>query len=350
MFAFQTPGLFKSQANTIYAQLVSANIFTGALTASSQLLLPGVITASITADQNDYAPTGIANASRIRISSDQDSRVITGLSGGAEGRVIVIENTGSYIINFPFQSSSSAAANRFNTHSSLTITMAPGDLFTLIWNTTSNCWHLKDYGNSPTFSSVTTTLAYPGSPANGDLGYDTVTLATRTKTPIGDASLVREWNKNQSASSAIANTTVKTDFSVTTTIPANSLSAGTTISYRKTFLYSNTATPTLELWEVIGSTNILDTTAITTASGVTSQIIIMDVSGLVTAIGAAGSITWTVRLTMWSAIATITKDQAFFTTTASQDTTGALIIKSQAQWSAASASNTIVQEPFVVRS
>ena len=40
----------------------------------------------ITANQNDYNPTGVATASVLQLSSDA-SRTVTGLAGGAEGRV-----------------------------------------------------------------------------------------------------------------------------------------------------------------------------------------------------------------------------------------------------------------------
>lgn len=77
------------------------------------LALTGVISPSqITSNQNDYNPTGIASASILNLSSDA-SRSVSGLAGGAEGRVIGILNTGSQTVTLLNESASSTAANRF---------------------------------------------------------------------------------------------------------------------------------------------------------------------------------------------------------------------------------------------
>ncbi len=66
----------------------------------------------ITADQNDYNPTGLATACVLRLSSDA-TRKLTGLSGGGDGRVVIVGNVGSYAIVLRAENASSAAANRF---------------------------------------------------------------------------------------------------------------------------------------------------------------------------------------------------------------------------------------------
>jgi hypothetical protein len=82
-------------------------------TLSTSVLLTGVITpAQITADQNDYAPTGFATASVLRLDTDA-FRNITGIAGGAAGRIIIIQNIGSNILAFSNDDSGSTAANRF---------------------------------------------------------------------------------------------------------------------------------------------------------------------------------------------------------------------------------------------
>ena len=86
---------------------------TGNLALPRGLALSGVIApAQITANQNDYSPTGAAAASVLQLSSDA-SRSISGLAGGAEGRVVSIINVGSQPITLLDESASSAAANRF---------------------------------------------------------------------------------------------------------------------------------------------------------------------------------------------------------------------------------------------
>lgn len=67
----------------------------------------------ITSDQNDYAPTGFATATALRLNSDA-ARSITGLAGGADGRVILIHNVGSFQITLSNANASSTAANRFS--------------------------------------------------------------------------------------------------------------------------------------------------------------------------------------------------------------------------------------------
>lgn len=78
--------------------------------------LSGVISPTqITANQNDYAPTGNATASVWRISSDADFRAITGISGGTTGRILILLNVGSFAIILSPDSASSTAANRILT-------------------------------------------------------------------------------------------------------------------------------------------------------------------------------------------------------------------------------------------
>lgn len=76
--------------------------------------------AQITADQNDYNPTGLSTASVLRLNTDA-SRAITGLQGGADGRIIVIHNVGSNAIVLKDESASSTAANRFALSADVTL-------------------------------------------------------------------------------------------------------------------------------------------------------------------------------------------------------------------------------------
>jgi hypothetical protein len=85
------------------------------------LVLTGIISPpQITANQNDYNPTGVAIASVLQLSSDA-SRNITGLAGGAEGRVVSLVNIGGQPIVLADESTSSSAANRFALGANLTV-------------------------------------------------------------------------------------------------------------------------------------------------------------------------------------------------------------------------------------
>jgi hypothetical protein len=107
-------------------------------TLAEDLNLTGDISPSqITADQNDYNPTGLSTASTLRLNSDA-SRNITGLSGGADGRVVLIYNVGSNNVVLKDESASSSAANRFALSGDITIAADEGAI--LQYDSTSSRW------------------------------------------------------------------------------------------------------------------------------------------------------------------------------------------------------------------
>jgi hypothetical protein len=86
---------------------------TGNATFARGLSLTGIIApAQITANQNDYNPAGLGAASIVNLSADA-ARSLSGLAGGAEGRVVGLINTGSQIVTLLNESAASSAANRF---------------------------------------------------------------------------------------------------------------------------------------------------------------------------------------------------------------------------------------------
>jgi len=76
--------------------------------------------ARMTADQDDYDPPGLAGASVLRLSSDIACD-ITGLSGGGDGRVIVLVNVGANPIRLKDADASSSVENRFAFGSDITL-------------------------------------------------------------------------------------------------------------------------------------------------------------------------------------------------------------------------------------
>lgn len=76
--------------------------------------------ALITADQNNYAPTGYATANTIAIRSDA-ARTITGLNFGIPGQVYLIHNYGTFAITLSAENVASAAANRFGFEADLVL-------------------------------------------------------------------------------------------------------------------------------------------------------------------------------------------------------------------------------------
>jgi len=108
----------------------------------------------ITADQNDYNPTGLADADVLRLTSDA-LRSITGIVAptvNAHGRKLTLINANTaFDIRLP-QSNSSAAANRFDTPSTYELgdstvswmTLRPGDIVDLIYDATSSRWKIMN--------------------------------------------------------------------------------------------------------------------------------------------------------------------------------------------------------------
>lgn len=91
----------------------------------------------ITSDQNDYSPTSLDTAAALRLDSNAN-RSITGLAGGADGRVIVVRNIGSYVIRLKNENSSSTAANRFSFGADLFV--APKKSVMLMYDATLSRW------------------------------------------------------------------------------------------------------------------------------------------------------------------------------------------------------------------
>ena len=108
--------------------------------ASENFALPGDISPSqITSNQNDYNPTSLSTASTLRINSDA-ARDITGLQGGADGRLVILHNIGSFTITLKDENASSTAANRFAL--SADSALATDQACLLQYDSTSSRWRL----------------------------------------------------------------------------------------------------------------------------------------------------------------------------------------------------------------
>jgi hypothetical protein len=113
----------------------SDNVVIGAFAALTGDISP----AQITANQNDYNPTGLSGASTLRLSSDA-SRDITGLQGGSDGRLLLLHNVGSNDLVLKDADSNSTAAYRFALTADFTL---EADGVCLIqYDSTSSRWRL----------------------------------------------------------------------------------------------------------------------------------------------------------------------------------------------------------------
>lgn len=138
------------------------NTLMGDVIVSDSFNLAGDISPStITSNQNNYNPTGLSTASTLRILSDA-ARNITGLANGADGRIIILHNIGSFPITLKTQSTSSTAANRFAFTEDIVIAGGEpgGDSALLRYDSTASRWRYIGIYNSLSGSTTTTTRVY----------------------------------------------------------------------------------------------------------------------------------------------------------------------------------------------
>jgi hypothetical protein len=116
----QTDGWQWVAAPGLPASVASLDI--GNLDVTQTLELSGVLTPpQITANQNNYAPTGLPTSTVLRLSTSA-ALSLTGLQAGGSGRTLYLHNIGANDLVLVNDSASSTAANRFALGSDLTIT------------------------------------------------------------------------------------------------------------------------------------------------------------------------------------------------------------------------------------
>lgn len=120
------------------APTISAPVITGTADVQQALTLSGDISPTqLAANTNDWAPTGFSTASTVRLSTDA-SHNITGLAGGADGRIIILHNVGSFSAVLTNEDGASTAANRFLFGGDMTLTTNTS--VTLRYDATSSRW------------------------------------------------------------------------------------------------------------------------------------------------------------------------------------------------------------------
>ncbi|MEM8575518.1 MAG: hypothetical protein AAGF48_12885 [Pseudomonadota bacterium] len=211
-------------ATDVTGQLPAANVVTGTSGANIPLLngnnvwsgtatyqdvvnvgadfeLSGVISpAQITANQNNYAPTGINAAAVVRVDSDA-ARNITGISASQiEGRVLVLQNDGANTITLPHESASSTAANRFDLQDDTDFELKAGGAVVLIYDDTADRWRLVGGSGGGGSDGWTNSATEPVSPADGDRWYDYDSGATVSRINDGATSA---WVETGVAASTI---------------------------------------------------------------------------------------------------------------------------------------------------
>jgi hypothetical protein len=114
----------------------------GDVNVTDAFLTSGIVSESLTAQADDWAPTGLADASVIRVDADADYD-ITGLTGGATGRHMVILNVDDTdTLTLKHEDANSTAANRFDLPSASDLAIGPRTGVHLIYDGTSSRWRL----------------------------------------------------------------------------------------------------------------------------------------------------------------------------------------------------------------
>lgn len=134
----------KTMTRSELASMVGSSI--GDLTVSGKATFTGVISpAQLTADTHNWAPTSFATAFTVRASTDA-ARTLTGLAGGAAGRLVLLLNVGSQDLVLAHESGSSTAANRFDLESDDDQTIAGGGGRLLEYDGVSLRWRVVGGG------------------------------------------------------------------------------------------------------------------------------------------------------------------------------------------------------------
>jgi hypothetical protein len=143
-----------SDASNI-ALINANNALTGNNSLAGSFTLSGRTDATIAADQNNWTPTGTgtyANSSEVFVDGGVADRNITGMTGGAAGRIVGIVNKGTTnAIIIKNQSGSSSAANQFLLPAD--VTLPPNTALEMRYDGTASAW--RPWGRALANTGVT---------------------------------------------------------------------------------------------------------------------------------------------------------------------------------------------------
>lgn len=122
---------------TLRTQLTSTSL----LEHNAGFALSGILSpAQITANQNNYAPTDFATSFWLRLTSDA-ARDITGLAGGAQGRIVALSNQGSFTITLKHEVTSTAA-NRFQCPGGVDYSLTTASSVLVYYDSSASRWYV----------------------------------------------------------------------------------------------------------------------------------------------------------------------------------------------------------------
>lgn len=143
----------------------------------------GLVVASPSTSQNNYAPAGLAYANSLSLTPTASIK-LTGLTGGYYGRHITLHNDSTdYLVWLEHESASSTAANRFSLPRTFPAFMMPGDHITLHYDAVAQRWEVSAWPNQgqamglTIFSDMGTVLSAAAPTTYGSVGEFGITTA-----------------------------------------------------------------------------------------------------------------------------------------------------------------------------
>jgi len=130
-----------SSTHTLTAKTIDAGIFTGVTDVQESFELSGDISpTALAAETNNWAPTNLATSTTVRVTLTGNQN-LTGLTGGADGRIIILHNVDTVdTLTLLDESASSTAANRFFLSGSTNLAVSPEQSVMLRYDATSSRW------------------------------------------------------------------------------------------------------------------------------------------------------------------------------------------------------------------
>lgn len=143
-FDVSITGGFNWRSNGVTLLALSTNgrlVVTGGLGCNGLYVNNGIITPTqLTASTNNYAPTDGIKAHKMRISSNAAIN-ITGLTGGADGREVILSNIGAFSITLTHDATSTAA-NRFYCPNNASYILRKNGSALIWYDATSQRWRV----------------------------------------------------------------------------------------------------------------------------------------------------------------------------------------------------------------
>lgn len=155
---YNDSGSFGAEAGFEYDKASNIATLPNILTTASTQLTGFLYPAQITSNQNNYAPSGLDQATIVSIYSDA-ARQITGIVAQWTGQVIYLINSGSYTITLKNASASSTTINRFAFSADFDLLAGAGCIL-----------YYSDAGHPPSSRWVLLGASNPGSSAGGSNG------------------------------------------------------------------------------------------------------------------------------------------------------------------------------------